>query len=189
MGSNTGDVAYFDGDLRRFEARRQREPEGWMHDELRRNIEAINAFKNAFVRRRGRQYRFTAGPINLTMPVEGVRINARLDVSVTETDAEDITYSGGCVLFIAKGDGSRRNIIERMKTAAAVIQWELESSNPNIEPLPRLCMSFDVFGEAITKAATSTTRLREHITESCREVTDRWDGVTPPADYDGPNWR
>jgi hypothetical protein len=189
MASNGGDVSYFEEALRRLESRRQREAEGWMRDELGRNIEAIEAFKRVFVRRRLRRYSFTIGPTDLTMSLEGVRINTRLDVGLTETGADDVTYSGGCVMFIAKGDQSRRNITERQKAVASMIQWELENSNPNIETLPRLCISLDVFGGEIVKAAIARDRFRNDVESACREAASRWDGVAPPAGYDGPNWR
>lgn len=189
MGANIGDVAYFDSHLARLEARLRREADGWMQDELRRNIDAIKAFKRAFIRRRGRRYIFTPGPTDLTMALEGVRINTRLDVGVTEADRDDVTYSGGCVMYIAKGDAARRNIADRRKAVASTIQWALEHANPNIEPLPRLCMSFDVFGGEIVKAPAGTGRFRGHVASACREVATRWDGVEPPPGYDGPDWR
>lgn len=56
MAGNTGDVSYFDAHLQRLETRLRREPDGWMQDELRRNINAIAAFKTAFVRNRAKRY-------------------------------------------------------------------------------------------------------------------------------------
>lgn len=189
LGGNTGDVAYFDAHIERLETRRRREPEGWMRDELARNVEAIEAFKRTFLRARARRYRFAAGPVDLTMLQAGVRLNTRLDVSVTETNDEGVMYSGGCILFVANTDVARRNIEARRRSVAALIYWTLEDGFPNIEPLPRLCMSFDVFGTEIVRASNSMDRFRSQVAHSCEEAADRWDRIAPPADYDGPDWR
>ena len=189
LAGNTGDLSYFDDPLRRFETRHRREPEGWMRDEMRRNIEAIGAFKRTFSRRRARRYQFVSGPEDRAIRLKGVRINVRLDALVTHTDDEEITYSGGCVLFLARTDPSRRNIEERRRSVAAMVHWSLEASDANIEILPRLCMSFDVFDQSIVKAPSATDRLRSHIRSACSEAAARWDSIAPPADYDGPDWR
>lgn len=189
LTSNTGALSYFDSHIRTFETRRQREPDGWLRDEMQRNIDALAAFKRVFAGRRMRRYRFVTGPTDLTLTLRGVRINTRLDVGVSDTDASGVTYSGGCVLFVANTDQARRNIEARCRSVAALVHWSLESSNPNIEPLPRLCMSLDVFGEALTKAPTATDRLRGRVASTCDEAASRWDRVAPPDDYDGPNWQ
>lgn len=189
MAGNTGDVSRLDNEVARLETCRRREAEGWMRDELARNIEAIGAFRDIFVRARMRRYTFRPGPVDLTMVQGGVRLNTRLDVSVTETDDEDVTYSGGCVMFIANTDLARRNIEARRRAVAAILYWSLSASNPNIEPLPRLCMSFDVFGGEVVRAPTATERFRGQVVHACEEAADRWPRVAPPADYDGPDWR
>ena len=189
LAGNTGNLSYFDDRIRRFETRRRREPEGWMRDEMKRNIEAVAAFKRTFSRRRARRYQFVAGPVDRTIKLEGVSINVRLDVLVSHTDDEEVTYSGGCVLFVARTGAARRNIEERRKAVAAMIHWSLEIADTNIEVLPRLCMSFDVFDQAIIKAPTATDRLRSQIRSACDEAASRWDSVAPPPDYDGPDWR
>ena len=189
LAENTGNLSYFDNHIRRFETRRRREPEGWMRDEMKRNIEAITAFKRTFSQRRVRRYQFEAGTVNRTIRLEGVSINVRLDILVTHTDDEEVTYSGGCVLFVARTGTARRDIEERRKAVAAMIHWSLEIGDANIEVLPRLCMSFDVFDQAIIKAPTATDRLRSQIRSACSEAASRWDSVAPPPDYDGPDWR
>ena len=187
LAGNTGDLSYFDSHIQRFETRRRREPEGWMRDEMRRCIEAIAAFKRTFSRRRLRRHVFAPGPTDLAMKLEGVRVHARLDVTLSETAKDGVTYSGGCVLFLANTDAARRNIEARRNSVAALVHWSLEGGN--IEPLPRLCMSFDVFGETVIKAPQATDRLRRYVESSCAEAAARWDRVAPPADYDGPNWK
>jgi hypothetical protein len=158
-----------------------------MRDEMKRCIESIAAFKRTFSKRRLRRYQFIRGPTDLTMKLDGVRVNARLDASITETGTDGVSYSGGCVLFMASTDAARRNIESRRNSVAALVNWSLEGGN--IDPLPRLCLSFDVFGETITRAPTAIDRLRNAIESSCGEAAARWDKVAPPNDYDGPPWR
>ena len=189
LTGNTGKLSHIDDDIGRIETRLRREPDGWMQDELKRNLDALKAFKAAFTKNRLKRLSFLPGPVDLAMKLGGVRINCRLDVSVSETGGDDVTYSGGCVLFVANTDSSRKNLEDRSKSVATMIQWELESSNPNIEPLPRLCISFDIFGQKITKAPNTSTRLRSQMRSSCEEAAGRWNTVEPPGGYDGPPWR
>ena len=187
--SNTGDLSFFDDYIYRFETRQRREPEGWMRDEMGRNIEAIAEFKRTFSSRRARRYQFIEDQGNNKINIEGVNINVRLDASVVHVDRNGITNFGGCVLFVARTGTARRNIEDRRKAIAAMVHWSLEASDSNIEVLPRLCMSFDVFGCNLTKAPTAAGRLRSQIRSSCNEAAARWGRVTPPSDYDGLDWR
>lgn len=189
LTANSGDLSYFDVELRHLQSRLQTEPDGWMRDELKRNIDAIEEFKKAFKRLRLKRYEFVSAPKDLSMTLERVRVNARLDASVMETDKEENSHAGGCVIFAAAGDQSRKNLAERLKAVTALVHWELEHAGGNITPLPRLCMSFDVFGSTLTKAPTAIDRLRNNIRSSCQEAAGRWDNVAPPAGYDGPDWR
>jgi hypothetical protein len=118
-----------------------------------------------------------------------VRTNTRLDAGLIEEAADGSAYGGGCVLFTASTDASRKYIEERRKNVAAIVMWSLEKAGGNIEPLPRLCLSFDVFGETVIKAPTSVERLRANTRQSCVEVAGAWDRVAPPPGYDGPDWR
>lgn len=189
LGSNSRELSYFDDHLTRLETRHRREPEGWMRDEIRRNIEAIKAFKRAYSKSRAKKYTFTSGPIDLSLHLEGVRINTRLDAGLIEEATDGSAYGGGCVLFTANTDATRKHIEERRKTVAALVMWSLEEAGGNIEPLPRLCLSLDVFGESIVKAPTSVERLRANTRQSCVEVAGAWDRVSSPSGYDGPDWR
>lgn len=189
LTESSATLSYFDTHIRRFESRKRREPDGWMRDEMERNIEAIAAFKNTFTRRRARRYSFSSGPRDRIIRLEGVRISVRLGALVTFVDEDNVTYEGGCVLFVARTVPSRRNIEHRLKAVAAMIQWSLETADSNIEVLPRLCMAIDVFGETITKAPSAVDRLRSQIRSACNEAAARWDSISPPPDYDGPAWR
>ena len=184
-----GDLATIDTDLERLATRLRREPDGWMQDELKRNIEALTAFKKAYNKCRLVRFAFAPGPADLTMQLEGVRINVRLDARALETAADGAAFCGGVVLFLASGEASRRNLDERSKIVAALVHWCLESVGGNVEPMPRLCISLDVFGGSATKAPTAIERLRQNVRSSCREAAGSWAAVAPPTGYDGPDWR
>lgn len=189
MAQNTGDLTAFDDDIARLETRWRREPDGWMKTELRRNIDAIKEFKKAFTKTRAMKYKFIPGPTDMTVVLERVRLNVRMDVTLSEEDNTGTTHIGGCVMILAAGGQARKNIQERSKAVAALIHWGLQVTNDNVEPLERLCMSFDVFGAKITKAPKAIDRLRANMTTACKEAAASWDGVEPPKGYDGPNWR
>lgn len=187
--SNSGDPDALNDDIQRLETRLRREPDGWMRDEILRNIAAIEAFQIAFKTTRAKRLRFVAGPKDVTMLLEGVRINTRMELSLIETSKEGVTFSGGVVMLIANADASRKKIEERRKTVAALTHWSLQKSSPNIETLERLCLSFDVFGNVATPASKSVERLRANVISSCREAAANWSNVQPPSGYDGPDWR
>lgn len=184
-----GGIGQIDDHIDRLATRLRREPDGWMQDELKRNIEALQAFKEAYRTCRLSKVQFAPGPADLTMPIEGVRINVRLDARVIQTADDGSANSGGLALFVASGEASRKNLADRCKIVAAMIHWTLEHIGGNIEPLPKLCISFDVFGRTATKAPTSIDRLRANVHSSCREAARAWPDVEPPAGYDGPDWR
>ena len=130
---------------------------------------------------------FLAGPQDVSMKVGEVTVNVRLDPPVIERGAGDIVHGGGCVMFLAGSPDSRKNIEERRTYVAAIAHWALEGGN--LEPLPRLCLAFDVFGHEVTRAPSATTRLRKRLADACREAAIKWDGIEPPSGYDGPDWR
>lgn len=178
-----------DSQITRLETQLRREPDGWNQDEIKRNLEALDAFKEAFARRRLKKVKFTSGPTDMTMILEGVRVNTRLDAGIIETRDDGAAYSGGVVLFLASGGGSRKKVDERTKTVAAMVHWNLQEIGGNIEPIPRLCMSFDVFGGEVTKAPSAIDKLRANVRSSCKEAASNWAKVEPPPSYDGPDWR
>lgn len=159
-----------------------------MRDELQRNIDALEAFKQAFRTRRLARYSFSTGPVDLTMTLAGVRISTRLDCRLIETQEDETAVGGGVVLFVANADASRKLIEERSKIVAAMVHWNLQHVGGNIEPVERLCLSFDIFGSAVTKAPKAIERLRANVESSCREAASAWAAVAPPPSYDGPNW-
>lgn len=162
--------------------------ESWTREEALRCIKAIEAFKVTYAARKWGKVQFLNGPRDVTMKVAGVSVNTRLDPPSME-QAGDQTFSGGCVLFLANTPEGRKHIEERRKYVAAVTHWALEDTQTNLEPLARLCVSFDVFGNEVVRAPTAFQTLRRKMADSCREAAAKWDDIEPPAGYDGPDWK
>lgn len=182
----TGGFAPLDALAERLTAKAGRE-EGYNREEALRCVNAIDAFKATYASAKWGKAQFLPGPQDITMKVEGVTVNTRLDPPLIERTDEQ-AFGGGCILFMAASPEARKNIQDRRKYVAAIAHWSLEDGTANLEPLPRLCMSFDVFGNEITKAPTSYSRLRKTMGDSCREVAAKWDAIEPPPGYDGPDW-
>lgn len=188
LSSNTGDTSYFADILERLAAKERRE-QGYNRDEAKRCQAAIEGFIETFGQSNLKRCQFSQGPKDLSISISGVRVNVRLDAPIFEEAPDGQGYTGGCVLILASTDDARKNIEDRKKHVAALIQWALENSSSQFEPLSRLCMSLDPFGGDVVRAPKSFDRLRKSIASSCHEVASRWDDIEPPAGYDGPNWR
>jgi len=187
LSSNSGDLKPLNALSDRLAAKAARE-QGYNRDEALRCGAAIDAFKETYAASKWGKAQFVAGPQDVTMKVEGVAVNVRLDPPMIERAPDDQTYGGGCVIFLANSPEARKNIDDRRKYVAAIAHWALSSGSANLEPLPRLCVSFDVFGKEITRAPTAFSRLRKSMSDSCREAAAKWDAIEPPAGYDGPDW-
>jgi hypothetical protein len=83
---------------------------------------------------------------------------------------------------------SRKNMDDRRRQVASLVRWALEE-NGQIEPLPSLCLSFDIFGDAVVKSPDAKDRFRDAVDQSCKEVALKWESIEPPSGYDGPDWR
>ncbi|MEY3986141.1 MAG: hypothetical protein RLZ59_1586 [Pseudomonadota bacterium] len=180
-----GDISFFDEPLSRLATKARRDE--FARDEAIRCIKAIEAFKNIYSKRRWNMFRFGPSVADIMLKVEGVAINVRLDATITQITENQHLNSGGIVLFHAKTPESRKNIELRRRQVSSLILWSLGDQG-NIEPLPRLCISFDVFGGELVKATDSQSTFRTNVRSSCREAATMWPRVTPPADYDGPEW-
>ena len=187
LATNSNDPSYFDDVLARLAAKERRE-QGYNRDEAKRCQTAIQAFIDTYASSSARKCRFGVGPQDVAFNVSGVRVNVRLDAPILEEAQDGQAFSGGCVLLMASTDDARKNIDERKKHVAALVQWGLEESSSQFEPLPRLCMSIDPFGGDIVRAPKAIDRLRRSIASSYHEAASRWDDIEPPSGYDGPDW-
>lgn len=185
--ANNGDYSGLDLLSEKLAAKAQQE-EGYNRDEALRCMAALDAFKTTWAASKWGKAQFSAGPRDLVLKLEGVAVNVRLDPPMFESGPEEKTYAGGCVILLANSPEARKNIEDRRRYVAALAHWALEGGAANIEASPRLCVSFDVFGNHITKAPTAVSRLRQNIKASCREAASKWSGIEPPQGYDGPDW-
>lgn len=170
--------------LARIEAKMATEV-GQAKNNSRLCAKAVECFMDTFTPRALARCSIVPSPKKLSVNVKGVKINVSLDAMVTETKGDD-TNVGGIVLTYAFS-ADRGPIIDRQATVAGLILWALEGGQ--MPPLPRLCMSVDLAEKHIVKASASHERFRSKVTDTCEEVAVKWDGVEPPDDYDGPDWR
>lgn len=168
----------------RLEIKAARET-GWNRDEAMRCLKAVQAFRSTLQPRSFAQCDLSAAPKGLSLSVGGVKINVSLDATVTATKG-DVTNVGGIVLLYAFS-ADRGDLRDRLQTTSGLMLWALEGGQ--MEPLPRLCMAIDLAENTTVKASGSHSRFRDRVSESCKEIAARWDGIEPPHDYDGPNWR
>ena len=188
LKTGNGDLSYFDRPKQRLLDRANTET-GATRNETLRCIKAIDAFIQTYTNGKLLKFQFGPSPTDVGFKVSGVSINCRLDPPITEKSKDGTFNSGGCVMFLASGPQSRKNIEDRTKYVAATVHWALESAGGNIKPHPKLCLSFDVFGGNVVRAPAAIDRLRSRMEASCREVANGWDGIEPPSGYDGPDWR
>lgn len=182
------DMARLDAAIARIETDQRREADGWKKDELGRNHAALAAFRASYPASQLRLRQFCGGRSDLPIDIEGVRINVGVDLTIEEEDRSGARHAGACVLMFVGSTAARREVPDRSRKVAAIIHWALEAAAANVEPLPRLCLSADIYGGEVTKASSSVDRLRHHIRSSCGEIASGWERVTPPNDYDGPEW-
>lgn len=156
-------------------------------DEALGCIAAIEHFMSLHAAKRWSGITVSPGPVDLAFHRESVTIHTRLDAQFFK-EAEGETFTGGVVLFYAKTPDSRKNIEERRRQVASLIRWAIES-NGQMEPLPSLCLSMDIFGETTVRAPDAIATFRHSVDRSCREAALKWDTIAPPAGYDGPDWR
>lgn len=186
FAKGNGDTGFFDDSLSRLNAKAVREPD--RRDEALRCIKALEAFKALYLDRRWSKLTFSPNAVDVPLKVGGVIINIRLDAQIYEEKKDGEKVTGGLVVFLAQTADARKEIELRRRQVAATVLWGLEGAG-QMEVLPRLCMSFDVFGNEIVRASDAKDRFRRDVLSSCQEAALRWDGIAPPDGYDGPDWR
>lgn len=184
-GAGTSAPGHFDLTLDKLQ--RQARNEADRRDEALRCIAAIERFQALYGAKRWNGLTLTSGPVDLAFRRSDVLINVRLDCQIFKTIGDE-TVTGGVVLFYANTPDSRKNMDERRRQVASLVRWALEE-NGQIEPLPSLCLSFDIFGDAVVKSPDAKDRFREAVDQSCKEVALKWDSIEPPSGYDGPDWQ
>ncbi|MBD8551294.1 hypothetical protein [Sphingomonas sp. CFBP 8764] len=179
------DIASLNASLDRLAAKAVREPD--KRDEALRCIKALEAFKELYATKRWSKITFSPNSVDIPHRIGGVLINIRLDAQMYERHDDGSTTTGGVVIFLAQTAEARKQIDVRRRQVASLVLWGLEGYS-QMEPLPRLCLSFDVFGQECVRAPDAKDRFRRDVLASCREAAIGWDGIAPPDGYDGPPW-
>jgi hypothetical protein len=157
---------------------------GYPRDEALRCEKAVRAFITTISPRSFARMQIGPPVAALSFRRAGVRLKVSLDASIS-AEVDGAQFSGGIVL-IYSFSANRGEIRPRLNAVTSLILWALEAGQ--MEPLPRLCMAADIAGSDVVKASSAHTRFRERVTESCHEISARWNGIKPPEDYDGPDW-
>lgn len=187
LASGKGDFGYFDLSIAKLQHTIATDEE--RRDDARKDLKCIEAFIAMMKAKKLSKYDFLLKAADMALhPIPQVLINVRLDVSLTETAPNGQRHSGGIVLFTAATAESRKNIETRRRQVSQMVLWALEGRG-NLDPLPRLCMSLDVFGGELVKASESSSRFRGYAMDACGEAALKWASIEPPADYDGPPWK
>lgn len=158
---------------------------GYNRDEALRCAKAVRAFQGTFNPKKFARYEISPSQKTISKKVSGVAIKVTLDALVTQKNG-DVTNSGGIVLKYAFS-ADRSAIKDQLSAASGLVLWSLEDGQ--MPPLPRLCMAVDLAEHNVVKTSSSNERFRQRVAASCAEVAARWDGIEPPHDYDGPDWR
>jgi hypothetical protein len=184
-GTGTSATGHFDVTLAKLQAQARNEAD--RRDDALRCIAAIERFQAIYDTKRWNGLTLASGPVDLAFRRSEVLINVRLDCQIFKTVGDEMV-TGGVVLFYANTPDSRKSIDERRRQVASLVRWALEEAG-QMEPLPSLCLSFDIFGDAVVKSPDAKDRFRDAVDQSCKEVALKWDSIEPPSGYDGPNWR
>lgn len=176
---------HFQITLTKLERQARNEPD--RRDDALRCIAAIERFQALHASKRWNGLTLTGGPVDIAFRRAEVLINVRLDCQIFKSNGGE-TVTGGAVLFYANTPDSRKNMEERRRQAASLVRWALEE-NGQMEPLPSLCLSLDIFGDTVVRSPDAKDRFRDSVDQSCKEAALKWDSIEPPSGYDGPDWR
>jgi hypothetical protein len=174
--SGKGDVSFFDLTRSKLEHTILVDEEG--RAEARQDLKALDAFIALYKTKRWTKLEMGLSGVDVPVVISKVPVNVRLNATLFETDKQGVRNSGGVVLFMAQTASARKNIEERRRQVSQLVLWALEADR-NVEPLPRLCMSIDVFGGEIVKAQEVSERFRDYARSACREAARSWDEVLP----------
>lgn len=186
LASGKNDLNHFDFIVAKLEGIIATDEE--KRDAARKDLACINSFRDLMQNKKFIKYTMGLKKVDVPLTVGKVKINVRLDVALTEKSKDDVISAGGIILFTARSAQGRANIAERRRQVTQLILWALEGYG-NANPLPRLCMSMDLFGQSLIKATAVSEQYRTYVKGACKEAELKWDSIEPPKGYDGPNWQ
>lgn len=157
----------------------------WVKDDSRLSIEAISTFQKGYNKLglSAVECRAVTGSLP-KLVINGVEISVRLDMTVHKKDRV-----GGAVLLFSKSEGSAKERGDRGRNSAVLAFLFAKNYLTHLGEIDRkLCLSVDVFGGKSYACPDTFMRKIGNMEDSCEEVVLRWPTITPPDDYDGPDW-
>lgn len=129
--------------------------------------------------------------LDITAPkiqIEGVAVSINPFASIHGKQKGKETV--GCLsLLINKTEQSSNTRAHRCRSAAILsLQFAQKHLSSLGAPVAKLCMVYDVFDGRVITAPVNHKRQIDNMRAQCEEVADRWDLMTPPDDYDGPDY-
>jgi len=100
---------------------------GWHKSEALRSAQAVRAFQDTFDPKVFKKYLISSAPKNLSVKINGVKLNVSMDASITQ-DHKGTTHSGGLILKYAFGT-DRSSVAKELTNAAGLLLWALEGGH------------------------------------------------------------
>lgn len=161
----------------------------WVKQDCSLSMQAIEAFQNTY--NSLGLAKISCKPVVSKQPklqIEGVNVSVALDGTTHRVGKDDEKRVGGLILLFSKSEASAKSREARCRTSAVLAAVFAEKHLSYLgQAEPKICYALDVFGKRVFPApATFPTKL-DHMSAACEEVALRWDHISPPTDYDGPN--
>jgi hypothetical protein len=158
--------------------------------DARSSIEAIEAFQSSY--NKSGLSKFDCREVTGRQPHLDdwrTKISVSLDLTVHKPTKAEKDKIGGVVFAFAKGEDKDNKRHERLKITANLIYVFCDRHlSFHGEADKKLCFAVDVFARKLVQPTGEFLRGMKLIEESCEEVADRWPAISPPDDYDGPDW-
>jgi hypothetical protein len=164
----------------------------WTKQDSLLSIEAIESFHTAYSNNKMGIRKIECRPITSGAPplsIEGVQVSVSLDATTHRKEKDGTDRVGGVILLFSKSETSGSARADRCKTAAVLALIFVEKNLTLFGKAdPKICFAVDIFGGAAYPAPGTYKQKLSYINAACDEIVDRWDGIEPPPDYDGPPW-
>jgi len=162
----------------------------WIKRDSNASIEAIEAFQSNY--NKSGLAKLDCREITGRQPLLDqwpTKISVNLDLSVHKPSRTEKDKVGGIILVFAKGEDKDNRRHERLKTVANLVYvFCSRFLNHHGDADKKLCFAVDVFAKKMVQPTGEFLRGMKLIAESCEEIADRWAAISPPDDYDGPDW-
>jgi len=160
----------------------------WIKRDSKQSIDAIVAFQGTYNRIGVRTLDCRLAPSRLPVLDEwATRVSVDINVTMHVPTNEGRDRIGAAILLFSRGEASSNRRIDQSKTIASLIHgFCVRFMSDRGDPDKKLCLAIDVFGGQAYRP--QGIRKLDHIRDACDEIASRWEAVSPPADYDGPDF-